>query len=145
MNQEDFANRLFSMMSQLYGSDISGKIAQYFNQAQGNLMGQEQRDVGAAANQGYGQAASMNLSNPSSLMHRYMSEAYGRYAPQFGNLQTQQAQAMYQGNVGDRMKMLQMMMGLGELFPKPFSFAQDVLPGLTQAGGSIGAAYMGKH
>lgn len=148
MNQEDLGNQVYSNLRQLYdsGFNYSPFINQAYGAASQNLMGQERRDVSSAGNQGYAQAASMNLSNPYSLMQRYQNQTQANYAPQFGQLYGQQANALFQGRLqGDqnRMNDLNLMMQTGKYLPQSFSFGQDVAPGLAKMGLSIGGALIG--
>ena len=148
MNQEDVGNQLNSMMQQFYSglgntANANPLISQYYGMANQNLQGQQKRDVGAAANQGYAQASSMNLSNPNSLMQRYVSNTYGQYAPQFGQLQQAQAGAQVQNqnqHYQQMLQLLQMMSGNAQAnIPQGFSMGQ-LVPGLIGAAGKIGAA-----
>jgi hypothetical protein len=141
--QEDYMNKL----NQMYGSmpsNYDSMIQNYYRMAGAGLQGQQAGAVRDAGNRGYAQSASMNLSNPMSLMNRYVSDAYGQYAGQFGNLATSQAGAMYQGSqdaMRNKLALLQMMGGPSNA---QFNFARDMGPGLMSLGGSLAGAALNR-
>lgn len=133
----------FRQMPQNYDQSIN----KYFNIAGQNLYGQEQRDVRSAGNRGAAQASAMNLSNPYSLMNRYVTDAYGQYAGQFGKLEEGRAQGLYQGQqdaLKNRMALLQMMMANTGNYTPGFNFGRDMGPGLLSLGGQLGSALIQK-
>ena len=90
-NQFDF-NSIWEQAQKAYGSDA---ISQYYNLARGNLnrsMGNASSFASRAAG-----AAGTNMVNPSSFVQSAISQAQGNFAPQFGQLAAQGAQAQQQG------------------------------------------------
>ena len=87
----DFSN-ILKQAQGAYGSDA---ISQYYNLARGNLnrsMGNASSFASRAAG-----AAGTNMVNPSSFVQSAISGAQSNFAPQYGQLAAQGAQAQQQG------------------------------------------------
>ncbi len=90
-NQFDF-NSIWEQAQKAYGSDA---ISQFYNLARGNLnrsMGNASSFASRAAG-----AAGTNMVNPSSFIQSAISGAQSNFAPQYGQLAAQGAQAQQQG------------------------------------------------
>lgn len=124
------------------------RLTQFYNQF---LGGAEQRQAGQMGQQGFAQGASMGLQNPALLANRYSNQAYQNFADQYGRAGMELPQMAFQSqlvahsqNLENILKLLAMRQsGLGGQFQQEqsgFNFGRDLLPGLVNAGGKIGAA-----
>lgn len=136
-------------------------FGQLFNQQRANL-GQAQTSAVGQANRSAGAyAASRGYDNPYSFQQRAQGNVYEAFAPQFGQLEAGNLEALLGGTQASNQFKRQGLFGLGgaqfqnaqfqemirqfqEQLQNQPGFLENLFSGLIGAGGRIGAAYAGR-